>query len=185
MSPVHPSGLQLTITGDIISQDKDLDMFMLHEQVWRYSQGTYCMDKCADIYTVLIAFLNTRELMHCHQQQSTTVDIHQRWDQVPGGVSVSCLASRTRHECPRHNESVYINTILIVWTSEQIFLFYEQVCWYSRRAYCMSTWPIILMVLYMTHTVLIAWTSVWRYLHGTYCMNTWPIILMVLYTWHT
>ena len=25
----------------------------------------------------------------------------------PGGVSVSCLASRTRHECPRHNESVY------------------------------------------------------------------------------
>ena len=26
----------------------------------------------------------------------------------PGGVSVSCLASRTRHEYPRHNESVYI-----------------------------------------------------------------------------
>ena len=26
----------------------------------------------------------------------------------PGGVSVSCLASRTRHECPRHNESVYM-----------------------------------------------------------------------------
>ena len=23
----------------------------------------------------------------------------------PGGVSVSCLASRTRHECPRHNKS--------------------------------------------------------------------------------
>ena len=23
-------------------------------------------------------------------------------------VSVSCLASRTRHECPRHNESVYM-----------------------------------------------------------------------------
>ena len=26
----------------------------------------------------------------------------------PGGVSVSCLASRARHECPRHNESVYM-----------------------------------------------------------------------------
>ena len=24
----------------------------------------------------------------------------------PGGVSVSCLASRTRHECPRHNERI-------------------------------------------------------------------------------
>ena len=26
----------------------------------------------------------------------------------PRGVSVSCLASRTRHECPRHKESVDI-----------------------------------------------------------------------------
>ena len=25
----------------------------------------------------------------------------------PGGVSISCLANRTRHECPRHNKSVY------------------------------------------------------------------------------
>ena len=48
-----------------------------------------------------------------HQQQSTTVDIHgplqTRGDiRCPGGVSVSCLASRTRHECLRHNESVYM-----------------------------------------------------------------------------
>ena len=33
---------------------------------------------------------------------------NQRWDQVPGRSSVSCLASHTRHECPRHNESVYM-----------------------------------------------------------------------------
>ena len=26
----------------------------------------------------------------------------------PGGVSVSYLASRTRHKCPRHNDSVYM-----------------------------------------------------------------------------
>ena len=26
----------------------------------------------------------------------------------PGGVSVSCLASRTRHDCPQRNESVYM-----------------------------------------------------------------------------
>ena len=33
-----------------------------------------------------------------------------------GGVSVSCLASRTRHECPRHNESVYIEAWHWMWT---------------------------------------------------------------------
>ena len=35
---------------------------------------------------------------------------NKRRDQVPGGVSVPCLASRTRHECPRHKESVYIES---------------------------------------------------------------------------
>ena len=34
----------------------------------------------------------------------------------PGGVSVSCLASRTRHECPRHNESVYMEAWHWMWT---------------------------------------------------------------------
>ena len=40
-----------------------------------------------------------------HQQQSTTVDIHgplqtRGETRCPAGVSVSWLASRTRHECP-------------------------------------------------------------------------------------
>ena len=48
-----------------------------------------------------------------HQQCSITVDINgslqtKSETKCLGGVSVSCLASRTRHECPRHNESVYI-----------------------------------------------------------------------------
>ena len=48
-----------------------------------------------------------------HQQQSTTVDIHgpqktRGATRCPRGVSVSCLASCTRHECPRHHESVYM-----------------------------------------------------------------------------
>ena len=34
----------------------------------------------------------------------------------PGGVSVSCLASRTRHECPRHNGSVYMEAWHWMWT---------------------------------------------------------------------
>ena len=34
----------------------------------------------------------------------------------PGGVSVSCLASRTRHECPGHNESVYMKAWHWMWT---------------------------------------------------------------------
>ena len=47
-----------------------------------------------------------------HQQKSTKLDIHgplqtRGETKCPGAVSVSCLASRTRHECPRHNESVY------------------------------------------------------------------------------
>ena len=48
-----------------------------------------------------------------HQHWSTTVDIHgplqtRGETRRPGGVSVSCPASRTRHECPRHNEKVYM-----------------------------------------------------------------------------
>ena len=35
----------------------------------------------------------------------------------PGGVSVSCLASRTRHECPRHNKSVYVKAWHWMWTT--------------------------------------------------------------------
>ena len=34
----------------------------------------------------------------------------------PGGVNVSCLASRTRNEYPRHNESVYKEAWHGMWT---------------------------------------------------------------------
>ena len=34
----------------------------------------------------------------------------------PGGVSVSCLVSHTRHECPRHNESVFMKAWHWMWT---------------------------------------------------------------------
>ena len=59
--------------------------------------------------------LNTKELMHCHCGTNNRAP---RWTftdpckpevrplRCPGVVSVSCLASRTRHECPRQNESV-------------------------------------------------------------------------------
>ena len=48
-----------------------------------------------------------------HQQKSITLDVHgplqtRGETRCPGGVSVSCFASRTRHECPRHNESVHM-----------------------------------------------------------------------------
>ena len=57
--------------------------------------------------------LNTKELMHCHC--GTTIEHHGGHSRTPanrgetrcpGGVSVSYLASHTRHECPRHNERV-------------------------------------------------------------------------------
>ena len=36
---------------------------------------------------------------------------------APGIVNVSCLASDTRHESPRHNESVYIEAWHWMWTT--------------------------------------------------------------------
>ena len=60
-----------------------------------------------------VKYKRTDALSLWHQQKSTTVDIHgplltRGETRCPGGVSVSCLASRTHHECPRHNESVYM-----------------------------------------------------------------------------
>ena len=60
-----------------------------------------------------VKYKRTDALSLWHQQQSTTVDIHGPLQtrgeaRRPGGVSVSCLAIRTRHEYPRHNESVYM-----------------------------------------------------------------------------
>ena len=43
-----------------------------------------------------------------HQGGHLRTPANQRWDQVPGGVSVSYLASHKRHECSRHNENVYL-----------------------------------------------------------------------------
>ena len=56
-----------------------------------------------------VKYKRTDALSLSHQQQSTTVDIHgplqtRGKTRCPGGVSVSCLASRTRHECPGHNK---------------------------------------------------------------------------------
>ena len=42
---------------------------------------------------------------------------NQSWGQVPGRVSVSFFASRTRHECPRHNESVYMEAWHWMWAN--------------------------------------------------------------------
>ena len=68
-----------------------------------------------------VKYKRTDALSLWHQQQSTTVDIHgplqtRGETRCPGGVSVSCLASRTRHECPRHNESVYMEAWYWMWT---------------------------------------------------------------------
>ena len=35
----------------------------------------------------------------------------------PGGVSVSYLASRTRHKCPRYNEILYMKAWHWIWTN--------------------------------------------------------------------
>ena len=64
-----------------------------------------------------VKYKRTDALSLWHQQKSTTVDIHgplqtRGETRCPGGVSVSCLASRTRHECPRHNECVYIEGLM-------------------------------------------------------------------------
>ena len=56
-----------------------------------------------------VKYERTDALSLWHQQKSTTVDIHgplqtRGETRCPGGVSVSFLASRIRHECPRHNK---------------------------------------------------------------------------------
>ena len=58
-----------------------------------------------------VKYKRTDALSLWDQQQSTTVDIQgplqtRGETRCPGGVSIFCLASRTRNECPRHNESV-------------------------------------------------------------------------------
>ena len=58
-----------------------------------------------------VKYKRTDALSLWHQQYSTMMDndgpLQTRGEtRCPGGVSVSCLASCTRHECPRHNESV-------------------------------------------------------------------------------
>ena len=68
-----------------------------------------------------VKYKRTDVLSLWHQQLSTTVYIHgplqtRGETRCPGGVSVSCLASRTRHECPRHNESVYMEAWHWMWT---------------------------------------------------------------------
>ena len=52
-----------------------------------------------------------------HQQKSTTVAIHgplqtRGETRCPGGIGVSCLAIRTRHECPRQRKCIYGGLIL-------------------------------------------------------------------------
>ena len=59
----------------------------------------------------------------------------------PGGVIVSCLASRTRHECPRHNESVYMEAWLWMWTDTT--LVYRKCHSHTtpgKRHTCNNTW---------------------------------------------
>ena len=68
-----------------------------------------------------VKYKKTDALSLWHQQQSTTVDIHgplqtRGETRCPEGVSVSCLASRTRHEYPRHNGSVYMEAWHWMWT---------------------------------------------------------------------
>ena len=48
----------------------------------------------------------TDALLLWHKLYSTTLDIHGPSGETrcPKGVSVSCLASHTRHKCPRHHE---------------------------------------------------------------------------------
>ena len=77
-----------------------------HNKFWNLKASFLSYGFCK--YNFLSTW-NTKELMHCHC--GTTVDIHgplqtRGVTRCPGGVSVSCLASRTRHECPRNNESV-------------------------------------------------------------------------------
>ena len=54
-----------------------------------------------------VKYKRTGALSLWHLQYITTVDIHRPLQtkgetRCPGGVGVSCLASHTRHECPRH-----------------------------------------------------------------------------------
>ena len=51
-----------------------------------------------------------------HHGGHSRTSVNQRWDQVPERSGVSCLASRTRHECPRHNESGYMGVRHWIWT---------------------------------------------------------------------
>ena len=68
-----------------------------------------------------VKYKRTDALSLWHQQQSTTLDIHgplktRGETRCPGGASVSGPASRTRHECPRHNESAYMESWNWMWT---------------------------------------------------------------------
>ena len=81
--------------------------FIIHV---RHDYGLFAMKyitMCSDMNN--IKYKRTDALLLLHQQQSTTVDIHgplqtRGETRCPGGVSVSCLASRTGHEYPRHNK---------------------------------------------------------------------------------
>ena len=72
-------------------------------------------------FKLYVKYKETDALSLWHQQQSTTVDIHgplqtRGETRCPGGVSVFSLASRTRYECPRHNDSVYMESCNWMWT---------------------------------------------------------------------
>ena len=143
------------------------------------------MNKWADIRTTLIVWTSeqifARHLLYAQQYIHTSVQIftlsllyEQVWRYTRGTYCMNMWAD--------------VPTVLIVWTSDQLFL------WYyihdTHGSYCMNKWADI-------RTTLIVWTSeqmfprcllyeqVSRCSHGAYCLNTGPIILMVLHTWHT
>ena len=75
-------------------------------------EAVYKLGVVVYIRLLKVQYKRTDALSLWRQQWSTTVDIHgplqtRGGTRCPGGVSVSCLVSRTRHECQQLNESVY------------------------------------------------------------------------------
>ena len=72
--------------------------------------------------TFIVSLYKTAEAMNCHNRVSwwTSMDLKTRYEnRCPRGVSVSCLASQTRHECPQHNNTGYIVHIYLKLTDTE------------------------------------------------------------------
>ena len=85
-------------------------IYRYHRISW-HKVCKYKMYFCLEFIDILTKYKRTITQSLWHRQYSTTMDVHGHLETrggttCPGGVSVSCLASRNRREYPRHSLSV-------------------------------------------------------------------------------